>query len=353
TIIVFRQVQFAKNRPVGYNKDGLITVEALTPDIKAHFSAFHDDLIRTGAVSNVAWSSTPVTETNNSQANFDWAGRDKNGTQNFATVGISKDYGQTIGWQFVAGRDYRTETGGADGFAFVLNESAVKMMNVKDPMNEIVHWYGYDFHIIGIIKDMVMDSPFNPVQPTIFYMAPWRLNVLNIKMKPGAGVHEALKKIEQVYSQYNPGQPFEYKFADDEYAKKFSMEERVGKLATFFSVLAIFISCLGIFGMASFIAEQRIKEIGIRKVLGASVFNLWKLLSKDFVLLVFISLLIASPLAFYLMHSWLQNYNYRSTISWWIFAAAGSGALIITILTVSFQSIRAALMNPVKSLRTE
>jgi len=353
TIVVFRQIQFAKNRPVGYSRDGLITVESLTPDIKAHFTAFRNELIKSGAVSGVAWSSTPATETNNSQANFDWVGRDKSGTQNFATVGISKDYGQIIGWQFITGRDYRTETGQADGFAFVLNESAAKMMGFKNPIGETVHWYGYDFQIIGVIKDMVMDSPFNPTQPTIFYMAPWRLNVLNIKINPGASVQSALTKIGQVYKQYNPGEPFEYKFVNEEYAKKFAVEERVGKLASFFAVLAIFISCLGIFGMASFIAEQRVKEIGIRKILGASVFNLWKLLSKDFALLVFISLLIASPLAFYFMHQWLQNYDYRSNISWWIFALAGIGALALTILTVSFQAIKAAMANPVKSLRTE
>lgn len=198
-----------------------------------------------------------------------------------------------------------------------------------------------------------MNSPFSPVQPTIFFMAPWKLNVLNVKMKPGANVQEALKKIEQVYTHYDPGQPFEFRFVDEEYARKFAVEERVGKLASFFAVLAIFISCLGIFGMASFLAEQRVKEIGVRKVLGASVFNLWKLLSKDFVLLVFISLLIASPLAFYFMHQWLQSYDYRSDISWWIFAAAGIGSLLVTILTVSFQAIKAAIANPVKSLRTE
>jgi ABC-type antimicrobial peptide transport system permease subunit len=200
---------------------------------------------------------------------------------------------------------------------------------------------------------MVMNSPFSPVQPTVFYMNPGRLSILNIKMIPGTGVQGALKKIAQVYAQYNPGQPFEYKFVDEEYARKFDVEERVGKLAGFFAVLAILISCLGIFGMASFIAEQRIKEIGVRKVLGASVFNLWQLLSKDFVLLVFISLLIASPLAFYLMHQWLQHYEYRVNISWWIFAIAGAGSLLVTLSTVSFQAIKAATANPVKSLKEE
>ncbi len=351
TIVVFRQIQFAKDRPVGYNRDGLITVETLTPNIHAQFGAFQRDLIKTGAVSGVAWSTTPVTESWNSQSNFDWLGRDKTGTQNFATIGISKEYGKTIGWQFIDGRDYRSGTGGIDGFCFVLNESAAKMMGFKNPIGETVHWYGFNFHIIGIVKDMVMNSPFDPVQPTIFFMNPGQMNVLNIKMTPGASVNGSLKKIGQVYAQYNPGQPFEYKFADDEYARKFDVEERVGKLAGFFAVLAIFISCLGIFGMASFIAEQRVKEIGVRKVLGASVFNLWKLLSTDFVILVSISLLIASPLAFYFMHKWLLNYEYRSNMSWWIFVAAGIGSLLLTILTVSFQAIKAATANPVNSLR--
>lgn len=353
TIVVLRQIQFAKSRPVGYSREGLITVETLTPNISTHYDAFYNDLINTGVTSGVAWSSTPVTESWNSQSNFDWVGRDKTGTQNFATVGISKEYGRTIGWQFVAGRDYRSETGGVDGFSFVINESAAKMMGFKDPIGQTVQWYGHNSHIIGVIKDMVMNSPFTPVQPTIFFMAPWKLNILNIKINTGVPVQAALKKIDQVYTQYNPGQPFEYKFVDEEYARKFSTEERVGKLAGFFAVLAIFISCLGIFGMASFIAEQRIKEIGVRKVLGASVFNLWKLLSMDFVMMVFVSLLIASPLAFYFMHKWLQNYDYRSAISWWIFAVAGIGSLGVTLLTVSFQAIKAATANPVKSMRTE
>lgn len=353
TVVVFRQVQFAKNRPVGYSREGLITVETLTPNIHTQFGAFQDDLLKSGAVSGVAWSTTPVTESWNSQSNFDWAGRDKSGTQNFATIGISREYGKTIGWQFVAGRDYRSETGGVDGFCFVLNESAAKMMGFKNPIGETVHWFGYNFHIIGVIKDMVMNSPFTPVQPTVFFMNPGTMNILNIRMKAGVGVQAALKKIAQVYAQYNPGQPFEYKFADDEYARKFASEERVGKLAGFFAVLAIFISCLGIFGMASFMAEQRVKEIGVRKVLGASVFSLWRLLSKDFVLLVFISLLVASPLAMYFMHKWLRSYEYRTNIPWWIFAITGAGAIALTLITVSYQSIKAALANPVRSLKSE
>lgn len=164
---------------------------------------------------------------------------------------------------------------------------------------------------------------------------------------------ESLEKIGAVFKKYNPAVPFEYKFVDDEYAGKFGQEERISKLASFFAILAVFISCLGLFGLASFVAEQRTKEIGVRKVLGASVSSLWQLLSKDFVLLVLISLVIASPITYYLLSEWLENYSYRTDIPWWVFAVTGAGALVITLLTVSFQAIKAALINPVKSLRTE
>jgi putative ABC transport system permease protein len=199
----------------------------------------------------------------------------------------------------------------------------------------------------------VTDSPFEPVKQTVFRLNYEWTNFITIRLNPQMSAREALDKIEPVFRKYNPGSPFDYKFASDEYDQKFRAEERIGKLATLFAILAIFISCLGLFGLASFMAEQRTKEIGVRKVMGASVFNLWQLLSKDFVILVVISFLIASPTAYYFMDGWLQQYQYRSDISWWIFAVSGLGALAITLLTVSFQSIKAALMNPVRSLRNE
>ncbi len=211
----------------------------------------------------------------------------------------------------------------------------------------------YCIKIIGVVKDMVSESPYAPVRPTLFHMLKGGGDFVLMKINPKISAHEAIAKIEGVYKTYNPAQPFEYQFVDEAYAQKFGNEERIGKLATSFASLAIFISCLGLFGMASFMAEQRVKEIGVRKVLGASVFNLWRLLSKDFISLVLISLVIASPIAYYFMHNWLQNYEYRSDMSWWIFAVTGLGAITITLLTVSYQSIKAALANPVKSLRSE
>ena len=198
-----------------------------------------------------------------------------------------------------------------------------------------------------------MNSPYEPVKQTIFNLNKDKAGSLDIKINPGISAHEALRKIETVFKKYSPSIPFSYKFADEEYAKKFEGEERIGKLARFFTVLAIFISCLGLFGMASFMAEQRVKEIGVRKVLGASVFGLWRLMSKDFVIMVVISLFVAMPLAWWMMNNWLKNYTYRTDLSWWVFAISGFGALAITLLTISYQSIKAAMANPVTSLRSE
>jgi len=216
-----------------------------------------------------------------------------------------------------------------------------------------MHWFGKDHVITGVVKDMIMESPYSETIATVFQMKPDWVNRITLRVNPKMLMQEALSKIEPVFKKYNPGSPFEYKFNDEEYAKKFSNEQRIGRLATVFAVLAIFISCLGLFGMASFVAEQRIKEIGVRKVLGATVFNLWGLLSKDFVVLVTISLLIATPASYYFMHHWLQSYQYRAEIAWWIFALTGFGTLTITLLTVSYQSIKAAMANPVRSLRSE
>jgi ABC-type antimicrobial peptide transport system permease subunit len=234
-----------------------------------------------------------------------------------------------------------------------LNEAAVKFMGLKNPVGEKIRWFDEELTVIGVSKDMVMQSPYEPVKPTVFVLSDGYLSFVLAKLNPQQSPHTAIAAIEAVFKKFNPDQPFDYRFSDEEFAKKFGTEERIGKLAGFFAILAIFISCLGLFGMASFVAEQRIKEIGVRKVLGASVFNVWQLMSKDFIILVLISLFIAIPVAYYFMHNWLQGYSYRTTMSWWIFALAAVAVLFITLATVSFQAIKAAIANPVKSLRTE
>jgi ABC-type antimicrobial peptide transport system permease subunit len=206
---------------------------------------------------------------------------------------------------------------------------------------------------VGIVKDMVMGSPYQPIQPCIFFLNYGWMNIITVRLNPAMPAQTALNALEPVFKRYDPGSAFEYTFVDEQYAKKFSDEKRIGSLASVFAVLAVFISCLGLFGLASFVAEQRIREIGVRKVLGASLFNLWKLLSVDFVVLVIISCVCAIPLAYYFLYNWLQQYEYRTPMSWWFFAAASAGALVITLMTVSYQAVRAGLMNPVKSLRAE
>lgn len=352
TIIVFRQIQYAKNRPVGYSRAGLLTIEMNTPEIYGHYEAMRTDLIQTGAVEDMAESNSTTNAIWARNGGFDWEGKSPTYEPTFASIAVTYDFGRTVGWKIIQGRDFSrsfpTDTG-----AFIMNQSAVKMTGLKNPVGKIVKWGGVPHLVVGVVKDMVMESPYERPVASMFMMSPGWVNFITVRVKPSMAMQDALKKIEPVFKKYNPGSPFDFKFNDDEYAHKFSDEQRIGNLATIFAVLAIFISCLGLFGLASFVAEQRIKEIGVRKVLGASVANLWRLLSTEFVVLVTISLLIAIPMAYYYMNNWLHRYEYRSTITWWIFAASGIGAVAITLLTVSYHAIKAALANPVKNLRSE
>lgn len=352
TIIVFKQIQYAKSRPVGYNREGMISISMNTPELYGHYDALRNDLIKTGAVENMAESSSPTTGVYSNQIGFDWKGKDPNAIPLFGIVSVSWDFGKTVHWKIKEGRDFSRDYG-TDTLSLILNEAAIKLTGLKNPIGETIKWNDKKWKIIGIVKDLVMESPFRPIKPTVFLMNMEWVNIITVRLKPGLPVRESLAKIEPVFKRFNPGSPFDYNFVDEEYAKKFQSEERVGKLASVFAVLAILISCLGLFGLASFMAEQRTKEIGVRKVLGASVFNLWSLLSKDFIKLVVISILIAAPSAYFLLSNWLQNYEYRSEISWWVFLVSGAGAIFITLATVSYQAISAALANPVKSLRTE
>jgi putative ABC transport system permease protein len=357
TIIVYNQVIFAKNRPVGYTREGLLMVQRISDEFYSKTDVLRNELKKTGVVTEMAASGGQVTEVWSGNGGFSWQGKSPDDESSFATLSVSPQFGKTVGWQFIDGRDFSEEFV-SDSSGFVLNEAAAKYMNLENTVGEIVHWsntsYGVnkDFRILGVIKDMVMDSPFEPVKPTVFFIQGWQ-GWFNIKINPEVSAREAMPKIEAVFKKVIPSAPFNYKFVDQEYASKFAAEERIGKLAFVFSVLAIIISCLGLFGLASFMSEQRTKEIGIRKVVGASVFNLWRLLSKDFVLLTIISCLIAAPIAYYSLQGWLENYQYRTEISWWIFLMVSAGAIAITLITVSFQAIKAATMNPVKSLKSE
>lgn len=352
TLLVYRQIQYAQNRAIGYDRGGLLTVRTNTADLTDHYEVIRDELLKTGMVTQMAESSMTVSGVYSSAGNLDWVGRDPNRQVDFDVVACTHDFGKTVGWKIKEGRDFSRDFK-SDSVGLILNESAIKYMGLQNPVGQRVKWGDLTYTIIGVVKDMVTNSPFEPVKQTVFKMTYEWVNFFNIRLNPAVSTHEAIEKITPVFRKYNPNAPFNYRFADDEYAQKFGDENRIGKLASVFAGLAIFISCLGLFALASFMAEQRTKEIGVRKVLGASVTNLWMLLSKDFVMLVIIALFIATPIAYYLMNNWLQKYDYRTTISWGIFVSAGVGALLVTLLTVSYQSIKAALINPVRSLRSE
>jgi len=352
TITVFRQIEFAKNRPVGYTSKGLMMLHMSTEDLHKNITAVREELKKSGAIAEISESSSAPTYVDEWDDGFDWKGKNPSLTGDAGVVYVSYEFGKTIGWNIVEGRDF-SRSFGADTAAMILNESMVKFMGLKNPVGETLRWMGKPYQIVGIVHDLLMENPYEPVSRTVFVMATDAQPVINLRINPQMSAHEAISKMEPVFKTYKPSQPFEYKFTDEEFAKKFGDEERIGKLAASFAILAILISCLGLFGMASFMAEKRIKEIGVRKVLGASVFNLWKLLSREFVILVLISLLIAMPLSWYYLNGWLQHYTYRTEMSWWIFISAGLGALAITLATVSFQAVKAALANPVESLRTE
>lgn len=352
TVIVFRQIQYTKNRSIGYDGSKLIEVNMNTPELFRHFKVLKNDLTNTGAVHEIGVSSCSITQQADGTTAISWKGKSPEGKPLVNGNSVSYEYGKTIGWNIIQGRDF-SKTFSTDSSAIIINESALKLMGFKNPLNQIVNVRNKDYKVIGLVKDMVRESPFKPVTPSFFVIDSRSVDVISIKLVSAMGISEALNKVEAVFNKHNPDSPFLYNFVDELYGKKFGDIERIGKLAFFFTILAVLISCLGLFGLASFVAEQRTKEIGVRKVLGASVAHLWALLSKDFVMLVIISLFIASPIAYYFMSQWALRYEYRAGLSWWIFAAAGAGALLITLLTVSFQAIKAALLNPVKSLRSE
>ncbi|MGZ3873177.1 MAG: ABC transporter permease, partial [Mucilaginibacter sp.] len=357
TVIVYNQLIFGKNRPVGYSRDGLLLVPVKSMDYSGKFETLRNELKNTGSVTEMAESESPVTGVSSHNGGFTWKGKDAGAEEDFGTLTVTPEYGKTIGWQFKEGRDFSRDFI-TDSSGFVINEAAARYMGLQHPAGETIHWtnkwmnINKDYKIIGVIKDMVMKSPFDPVQPTIFRLG-GNLNWIFIRINPRQSVSNALPKIAGVFKKIIPSVPFEYSFADEEYAKKFAAEEHIGKLTSFFSCLAIFISSLGLFGMAAFMAEQRTKEIGVRKVLGATVFTIWRLLSKDFVQLVMVAFVIAAPVAWYFMSNWLHRYPYRTPIAWWVFVLTGIGALLIALLTISYQSFKAAWSNPVKSLRSE
>ena len=352
TIVVKKQIDHSKERSIGYEKNGLVMIQKVTEDYEGKYNTLRSELLNSGAISEMSESSSPLTEVWSGGGGFEWKGKDPDFLTNIVTVCVSHDYGNTVGWNLAKGRDF-SRAFSTDSTAFILNEAAVKYMGIKDPIGKIIRWNGQDHQVIGVVEDILTESPFEPVKQAVYMIKYDNTNWIELKLNPMKSVSESLASIKTVFNKHAPNVPFEYQFVDDTFAKKFMAEERIRKLATIFTFFAIFISCLGLFGLASFLVEQRTKEIGIRKVIGASVFNLWKLLSKDFIVLVLLAIIIAIPLAYYGVTNWLNNYEYQTEVSWWVFAVSGIGAIAITVVTVSFQAIKAANANPIKSLKTE
>ncbi|HMG93321.1 MAG TPA: FtsX-like permease family protein, partial [Chryseolinea sp.] len=348
TVVVYDQVQFARNRPVGYNQDGLITVRMNDPSIRKNMNALKTELMNSGAVYAVALSSSPLTGIWNFISGYNWAGKDPNLEGDFATCWVTPEYGRTINWNIVEGRDFSEDITTDTTNVVIVNRAAVKYMGLKDPVGQQLiklDEFGvfiWSKTIVGVIEDVVMSSPYEPVRPTVYFYRPEMFGHIQIRINPTKSASEALLKIKSVFDKIVPTALFEYSFVDEVYGRKFSQEESVGKLAGVFAVLAIVISCLGLFGLASFVAEQRTKEIGIRKVMGASVATLWRMLSKEFAVLVVISCAAAVPIGYYMMNSWLQKLEYRTEISLWVFLTTCVSAIAITLMTVSYQSIKAA-----------
>jgi ABC-type antimicrobial peptide transport system permease subunit len=353
TMVVYRQIQHGYDRPVGYDRNGLIRINMNTPDLVGKYDVLQRELLLSGGATGFAQSSSSTTENNYFDDHVEWEGKDEHLQQmSFSLSAVTVDFGKTVGWHFIKGRDFSKDFA-SDSAATILNEAAVKYMRLTDPVGSKIKWNGKPFTVVGVIKDMITESPYKSVQQSIFFTRPNVGPIITIRLNPALSTGKAISRIQPIFSKLNPSSPFEYKFVDEEYGRKFAAEKRIGVLSGFFATLAILISCLGIFGLASFVAQQRIREISVRKVLGASVTNLWGMLTREFIFLVIISFVIAVPVAIYITNAWLQNYEYRTDLPWWIFTEAGLGAMIITVATVSFHTIKAAIANPIKSLRTE
>jgi ABC-type antimicrobial peptide transport system permease subunit len=351
TIVVYQQIKLGQNRPIGYSRDGLVT-HSVTDVMHKHFESLRADLKNSGAIVEMTESGSPTTDVWNTNGGFDWEGKDPNQAVDFPNNAVTWEYGKTIGWKIKEGRDFSREFA-TDSLAFILNESAVSFIGLKNPIGKTISWEKKPYKVIGVVEDILTQSPYKPVRPSMFHIDTSSQNVFIMKVNPSWSMHNAMSKIESTFKKFDPASPFKASFADEEFAKKFGDEKRTGTIAAFFAALAIFISCLGLFGLASFVAEQRVKEIGIRKVLGASVSNIWQLLSKEFVILVVISSVVGILLAYIYMTKWLSKYDFHTSVTWQVCLIAAFGALAITALTVSFQAIKAAIANPVKSLRAE
>jgi len=349
TIIVYRQIQHIKNRDIGYDPDNLIMIGA-TPDTQKNFTVIKQELLNTGMISSVTRTLSPITDIWWRSPGPDYDGKPANQSIIISGESTDVDFAKTMGIKILQGKDFSGTP--SDSTAMLLNKAAVEAMGLKNPLGMQMR-YGRTFTVIGVTDNVIMGSPFEPVDPMMVLFDPYGANSISIRLKTSIHPQKVLGSIETIFKKYNPAYPFEYQFVDEEFGKKFIAEELINKLTNIFAGLAIFICCIGLAGLASFTIEKRIREIGIRKVLGATVQQLLMLISKEFLKLVLIAFIIAVPLTWWMMNNWLDKYAFRVNISIWLFAVVGIAVLLLTLLVVSLNTMRAAMSNPVKSLRME
>ncbi|SKB47917.1 ABC transporter permease [Dyadobacter psychrophilus] len=352
TLIVVQQIRFAQNRDAGYER-GQIAYHWITGNLEKNYRQIKSELINSGIATSVTKTASPLSYVSSDTWGVEWKGKNPKDKIDFERFTEDEDLVKTAGLRLLQGRDMDLTKFPSDSAAMLLNETAVKAMGFKEPIGQLVKDGDTEYHVIGVVKDFVIGSPYDHFKPMIIEGAQSYFNVINMKLSTGKSTTEQMKAIESIFRRYNPEYPFEYHFVDEDFARKFEDTQRIATLTGLFAGLTIFISCLGLFGLAAYMAENRVKEIGVRKVLGASVMSIATLLSGEFMILVGISIFIAIPTAWYVMNLWLSDFSYRIGIQWWVFALAGVLAIVVSLLTVSYQAIKAALLDPMKSLRSE
>ncbi len=349
TIIVYRQIQHTKNRDKGYNPDNLIMIPS-TGDTERNFTVIKQELLKTGLINAATRSSSPITDIWWRSPGPDWDGKRADQDIIFAGLNADKDFSKTMGVKILEGKDFTGTP--SDSSNMLLNKAAIDAMQLKNPVGKQLRYGGRNVTVIGVTGNIVMTDPYQAVDPMMIYYSPGG-DVINIRLNYNVAPQKAVKAIETIFRKYNPAPPFEYQFVDEEFNKKFLSEERIGRITNVFAGLAIFICCIGLAGLASFTIEKRFREIGIRKVLGASAQSLLMLISSEFLKLVSVAFLIAVPLTWWLMYNWLQKYTYHTSISFWLFAIVGFVILLLTLIVVGVNTIKAIMGNVIKSLRTE
>lgn len=350
-IVVYQQIEHLRKREVGYNRENLLLIWT-TSDIEKNYRPLKTELLASGYAEAMCKSNSPVTAIFSQNTLDDWPGRKEGQRIEFTTIATEYDYTKTLGIQMLQGRDFSPEYP-SDTTAIIVNQATVDVLNLENPIGETVKMWQQEWHIIGVTENILMGNAHRPIEPMVMVMSPTWSSTISVRLKPGDNLQETLAGVEAIFRKYNPAYPFEYRFADVEFDKKFAAFTMIGQLSNAFTLLTLLITALGLFGLASFATEQRSKEISIRKVLGATVSSLVLLITRDFSRLVFIAFVIAAPLGWYFMDQFLQRYTYRVELSVWVPALAGLAALTLTLAIVSAQALKSAVGNPVEALRSE